>query len=86
MLYIDYPRPATGRGGIRVSSIPVRRLDIYDSIEPPTCTSCGRIIHPNERATTFYCPNCGIGVIRRCSRCRAQGAQYTCPNCGFTGP
>ncbi len=69
-----------------MSTVPVRKLDIYDPIQPPVCTSCGRIIHPTETATVFYCPNCGVAVIRRCARCRAQGTPYTCPNCGFTGP
>jgi len=69
-----------------VSAVPVKKLDIYDPVTPPVCTSCGRIIHPNERATVFICPNCGVAVIRRCEKCRAQGTPYTCPNCGFTGP
>ncbi|MEB3861740.1 MAG: zinc finger domain-containing protein [Desulfurococcales archaeon] len=63
-----------------------RRIDIYDYVKPPLCTSCGRIITPETRAVSFYCPNCGIAVIWRCERCRAQIAPYTCPNCGFQGP
>jgi len=64
----------------------VRRIDLYDRVQPPVCTSCGRLVHPSERAVSFYCPSCGQVIIWRCSRCRAQGFPYTCPSCGFEGP
>ncbi|WP_131159582.1 zinc finger domain-containing protein [Aeropyrum pernix] len=63
-----------------------RKIDVYDYVHPPRCTTCGRIVEPSSTATRFPCPNCGEVEIWRCSRCRKQGATYTCPNCGFTGP
>jgi len=63
-----------------------RRIDIYDYVQPPTCISCGKLIVAGERAVSFYCPQCGVAVIWRCSKCRSQITRYTCPNCGFTGP
>lgn len=61
-------------------------ISLYDPVQPPTCISCGRVIHPNEKAVSFYCPNCGVALIWRCRKCRVQITPYTCPNCGFTGP
>jgi len=69
-----------------VAAVTPRRIDVYDSIQPPICSSCGRIIHPGEKATVFYCPNCGKAIIWRCQRCRRQGTPYKCPYCGFEGP
>lgn len=69
-----------------MSAVEPRRIDVYDPIQPPLCTSCGRIIHPSEKATVFYCPNCGKALIWRCQVCRRQGSTYVCPNCGFEGP
>ena len=67
-------------------TVEARRIDLYDSIKPPTCTSCGKIIGPFARSVSFYCPNCGVSLIWRCDKCRTQASQYRCPNCGFTGP
>ncbi|MGC9071526.1 MAG: zinc finger domain-containing protein [Acidilobus sp.] len=64
----------------------IKKVDMLDTVQPPVCTSCGRIIHPKERAVAFYCPNCGKALIWRCSKCRKQGTPYRCPNCGFIGP
>ncbi|MEB3757617.1 MAG: zinc finger domain-containing protein [Desulfurococcales archaeon] len=62
------------------------QISLYDTVETPVCTSCGRIIHPGDRATSFVCPNCGKIVIWRCARCRSLGVKYKCPVCGFEGP
>jgi len=69
-----------------LSTIQIRKMDVYDNINPPICTSCGKIIAPGEKAVAFVCPNCGQAIIWRCSKCRAQGTPYVCPNCGFKGP
>ncbi len=68
-----------------MAAIP-RRIDVYDDVKPPRCTSCGRIIEPHSRAVHFMCPNCGAYEIWRCEKCRVQATQYKCPNCGFVGP
>ncbi|MDM7275128.1 MAG: zinc finger domain-containing protein [Thermoprotei archaeon] len=62
------------------------RVSIYDSVEPPTCISCGKPVNPSERAVSFYCPNCGVMLLWRCNKCRTQMITYKCPNCGFEGP
>ena len=62
------------------------RIDMYDPVKPPRCTSCGRLIEPGSTAVSFPCPGCGEVVIWRCSKCRRQGSTYVCPSCGFTGP
>jgi predicted RNA-binding Zn-ribbon protein involved in translation (DUF1610 family) len=69
-----------------VAAVVPRKIDVYDPVQPPVCSSCGRIIHPGERAVAFYCPNCGKALIWRCARCRRQGTPYKCPYCGFEGP
>lgn len=71
--------------GLRIRGAP-RRIDIYDSVNPPVCSSCGTLLDPLTRGVSFYCPNCGVAVIWRCNKCRGQVTEYTCPNCGFTGP
>lgn len=63
----------------------VRKIDLYDSVKPPTCSS-GKVINPAEKAVSFYCPNCGVFLVWRCEKDRIQGATYKCPNCGFEGP
>jgi predicted RNA-binding Zn-ribbon protein involved in translation (DUF1610 family) len=68
-----------------VSAI-TRKIDMYDPVKPPRCTSCGRLIEPGSVAVSFPCPSCGQVTIWRCAKCRRQGSTYTCPNCGFTGP
>ena len=54
--------------------------------KPPVCSSCGKVITTFEKATKFYCPNCGEVLIWRCEKCRKFARPYTCPKCGFTGP
>ncbi|MGA1822620.1 MAG: zinc finger domain-containing protein [Thermoplasmatota archaeon] len=49
------------------------------------CTSCG-IPLSGSKDVRFNCPNCGNTTIGRCAGCRDQAANYTCPECGFTGP
>jgi len=68
------------------SGVMVKKVDMYDSVEPPLCISCGKPINPTERAVSFYCPNCGVMLIWRCNKCRVQMIPYKCPNCGFEGP
>jgi len=48
----------------------IKKLDMLDTVQPPICTSCGKIIHPREKAVAFYCPNCGKALIWRCNKCR----------------
>jgi len=62
------------------------RLSLREEIEPPVCSSCGKLIHPREKGVEFYCPNCGEIVIRRCYYCRKHIVTYVCPKCGFEGP
>ncbi|MHA1673768.1 MAG: zinc finger domain-containing protein [Promethearchaeota archaeon] len=50
------------------------------------CTSCGRLIQPNENAVHFICPSCGDVFIWRCERCRRFARKYKCPKCNFEGP
>ena len=50
------------------------------------CTSCGKPVPPGMEAATFFCPNCGEILIRRCGKCRGFGRPYKCPKCGFIGP
>ncbi|MEM2022001.1 MAG: zinc finger domain-containing protein [Zestosphaera sp.] len=59
---------------------------IIEAATPPVCGSCGRLITPREKAVKFLCPNCGVVVIWRCSKCRDLSNPYKCPNCGFEGP
>lgn len=63
-----------------------KQLSIYEQAEMPVCSSCGRPIHPREKAVSFYCPRCGEVLIWRCYRCRRLGVTYKCPKCGFEGP
>ncbi|MDD1765305.1 MAG: zinc finger domain-containing protein [Methanomassiliicoccales archaeon] len=49
------------------------------------CSSCG-VRLTSKGITTFLCPSCGEVQIGRCSNCRDQSVQYTCPRCGFSGP
>ncbi|MCE4617572.1 MAG: zinc finger domain-containing protein [Desulfurococcales archaeon] len=61
-------------------------ISVYDRVETPVCISCGRIVHPGDRASAFLCPNCGKVLLWRCARCRALAITYKCPVCGFEGP
>ncbi|MEX2689735.1 MAG: zinc finger domain-containing protein [Candidatus Njordarchaeia archaeon] len=56
-------------------------------IELPRCTACGKVIHPTDRgAIAIPCPNCGKGIIVRCSDCRTIGNIAKCPICGYEFP
>ncbi|MCF2139277.1 MAG: zinc finger domain-containing protein [Candidatus Lokiarchaeota archaeon] len=56
------------------------------SYNQESCTSCGKMIQPNENAVHFACPNCGDVLLWRCERCRRFARPYKCPKCGFEGP
>lgn len=62
------------------------RLSLREEVEPPLCSSCGKIMHPREKGAIFNCPNCGEITIYRDLYCRLQGVEYVCPKCGFVGP
>ncbi|MEM1628324.1 MAG: zinc finger domain-containing protein [Desulfurococcaceae archaeon] len=61
-------------------------IRIEDAASPPICSSCQKLITPNEYGVEFPCPNCGKTIIRRCKRCRKLSVEYNCPACGFKGP
>ena len=63
-----------------------KTLSMHEVARMRICSSCGRVIAPDDKPVTFYCPNCGKVEIIRCSKCRKQTVKYTCPICGFTGP
>ncbi|MEM1928274.1 MAG: zinc finger domain-containing protein [Acidilobaceae archaeon] len=63
-----------------------KSIAIYDTVNPPLCSSCGKPISAKNPGVSFSCPNCGLVVIWRCDKCRIQGNTYKCPNCGFEGP
>jgi len=67
-------------------SAEAKKLAIVETIQPPICSSCGRLIPPSERGVAFYCPNCGKILIWRCRKCRKLSIKYKCPACGFEGP
>lgn len=39
-----------------------------------------------EGDVSFMCPKCGKAKIVRTKHERKLATQYTCPECGFTGP
>ncbi|MBW3013611.1 DUF1610 domain-containing protein [Candidatus Woesearchaeota archaeon] len=49
------------------------------------CSTCKVRITNSIGSVKFKCPNCGEAEIIRCSHCRAIGANYECPKCGFKG-
>ncbi len=63
-----------------------KELSIYEAATMRVCSSCGRVIPPDDKPVVFLCPNCGKIEILRCSKCRKQSVRYTCPVCGFKGP
>lgn len=65
---------------------PSTQLSVYETAYMRVCTSCRRLLRPDEKAVIFSCPNCGQVEIIRCYKCRKQTVKYTCPVCGFTGP
>ncbi|MBI4140050.1 DUF1610 domain-containing protein [Candidatus Woesearchaeota archaeon] len=50
------------------------------------CNSCNKPISNDNGSAKFPCPKCGQQKIVRCTSCRKSGAQYSCPECNFTGP
>jgi len=70
----------------KVSTNTTTKLSIYETAYMKVCSSCGRLIRPDEKAVVYYCPNCGEVEITRCSKCRKQTVTYVCPICGFNGP
>ncbi len=59
---------------------------IVEAATVPVCSSCNRLVPPNEKAVQITCPNCGVALIIRCYKCRNMSIEYKCPNCGFEGP
>ncbi|MHA1754001.1 MAG: zinc finger domain-containing protein [Candidatus Odinarchaeia archaeon] len=55
-------------------------------LEPPVCSSCGRLIAPDDKAVHFSCPKCGEITIWRCEKCRLFANTYKCIKCNFEGP
>jgi len=53
-----------------------------DIMKEKVCTGCGR---KTTNYVTFPCVKCGHEIIR-CANCRARALDYTCPNCGTSGP
>ena len=48
------------------------------------CSTCGTEVM--KMYTAFKCPKCSKSEIVRCGSCRGLGAEYVCPECGFSGP
>ncbi|MCI4437329.1 MAG: DUF1610 domain-containing protein [Ignisphaera sp.] len=59
---------------------------MFEAAPVRICSSCKKLIPPDEKAVSFKCPKCGMVTIWRCYKCRAMGVSYKCPNCGFEGP
>ncbi|HDN17438.1 RNA-binding protein [Candidatus Bathyarchaeota archaeon ex4484_205] len=57
-----------------------------DRATAAVCTSCNKLIGPDERSVRFLCPNCGEVTIWRCEKCRKFVREYVCARCGFRGP
>ncbi|MHA1616042.1 MAG: zinc finger domain-containing protein [Candidatus Njordarchaeales archaeon] len=56
-------------------------------IDMPRCSSCSKVISPRDiGAIAMQCPNCGEGVLIRCSKCRKAGNIAKCPVCGYEYP
>ncbi|HLC71510.1 MAG TPA: zinc finger domain-containing protein [Candidatus Nanoarchaeia archaeon] len=51
-----------------------------------SCLSCKKKVVNDQGNTQFLCPGCSKYPVVRCTNCRAKAAQYSCPQCGFTGP
>ena len=50
------------------------------------CSSCKTELTNNKGSTSFKCPSCGDGDIKRCHKCRELGTKYACAKCEFEGP
>ncbi|MDW8170728.1 MAG: zinc finger domain-containing protein [Desulfurococcaceae archaeon] len=62
------------------------KLSIAEPATPPVCSSCHKLMNPEEPGAAFPCPNCGSIMIYRCAKCRKLSVPYKCPVCGFEGP
>ncbi|OYT40329.1 MAG: RNA-binding protein [Desulfurococcales archaeon ex4484_58] len=69
-----------------MSSTSTKQVYVLEASSPPVCSSCHRLMTPQEHGSSFPCPNCGQVIIKRCKKCRKLSVPYTCPNCGFHGP
>ncbi len=53
----------------------------------PRCSSCNKVVHPRDiSVVVFQCPNCGKGIIIRCSKCRQMANIAKCSVCGYEYP
>ena len=50
------------------------------------CLSCKKKVVNDKGHARFLCPQCSKYEIVRCTNCRAKAANYSCPECSFTGP
>ncbi|MDP3734178.1 MAG: zinc finger domain-containing protein [Nanoarchaeota archaeon] len=55
-------------------------------MEEKACISCKKKIVNDKGRVIFKCPKCENREIVRCSNCRSNAIQYSCPECGFKGP
>ncbi|MCX8158314.1 MAG: zinc finger domain-containing protein [Candidatus Diapherotrites archaeon] len=49
-----------------------------------TCISCKKEI--TKEYVEFKCPSCNKHKIIRCLHCKKTSKEYSCPECGFSGP
>lgn len=49
-------------------------------------SNLGNAITNDRGSVKFPCPKCGKSEVIRTKNERQTVAQYTCPQCGFTGP
>ena len=54
-------------------------------MEGKICTSCKKKVVNDSGSVVFKCPGCEEAEIVRCTNCRSNASQYSCP-CGFKGP
>ncbi|MBU0460031.1 MAG: RNA-binding protein [Nanoarchaeota archaeon] len=55
-------------------------------METKLCISCKKNVTNDQGCVNFKCPNCGKYELIRCTVCRKNATQYTCPSCEFKGP
>lgn len=48
------------------------------------CQTCNKEV--TDEFVEFSCPGCGEKKIVRCNICRKNNKEYSCKECGFTGP
>lgn len=64
-----------------------RGIHEEDPILRRECSGCGQKAPPDDPGVViFLCPNCGKGLIVRCSSCRKRAQVIKCPVCGFRYP